>query len=275
MGLSRGIPKRVRTASTSSSESSRFFSDSGSMLGWMRYCGMGSRWANFSREKMAASYFTTNGRRNPQARRCGCETSMWHRHTHRPDRSTKSTRARGCGSCTSTTSASRSRREAFSRFTSTYVRSRASGRGCSCPWRALWRLLVTRKNSSGPEITSHRVRTPSSPSRGTYRCSISATPPPNRVEFTWTRVRPRTLSARRHKVSTAPWGATARYASRRAASTQASRKRSHRATSSPRSLSRLLKYGLVWRMAAARSGRPSSSSTQRTGFASCRSRATA
>ena len=58
-GLSWATPSDRRICVTSRADSSRFFSDSGSIDGAMTYFGMPRRRANFGREKTAASNWLT------------------------------------------------------------------------------------------------------------------------------------------------------------------------------------------------------------------------
>src|SRR5437899_3377654 len=65
-------------------DSSRFFSDSGSMDGSTTYIGIPRRPSNPGSEKTAASYWSANCRKKDQAAGRADEQSKWQRQTHRP-----------------------------------------------------------------------------------------------------------------------------------------------------------------------------------------------
>jgi len=139
---------------------------------------------------MLASYFSTNVRRTFQAGRNGLLMSMWARQIHFPfRRSHNLSRGAGWGSWTTTMSASSSagrRRSKFRAFTSSYTFQSLPVMGTGCPWRPLWMDFVTSKKRPDPWMTSQDAFSPSSVISGVIHSRISATPPPSRVEFTWT-----------------------------------------------------------------------------------------
>src|SRR5438874_6928728 len=65
-------------------DSSRFFSDSGSMDGSTTYIGIPSLPSNPGSEKTAASYWSANCRKKDQAAGRAAEQSKWHSQSQRP-----------------------------------------------------------------------------------------------------------------------------------------------------------------------------------------------
>ncbi len=71
-------------------------------------------------------------------------------------------------------------------FTSSYTFQSLPEICTECPWSPLWMAFVISKKRPDPWMTSQEAFSPSSVISGVIHSRISATPPPSRVEFTWT-----------------------------------------------------------------------------------------
>ena len=112
----------------------------------------------------------------------GVETSMWQRQIQRrPISFFLRIRPAGWGSWTTITSPFRSRLPRLASVLAWKWSSISRVISSGCPCSALWKALVILKKAWSPLMTSQVATIPSSPSSGTSRVRISATPPPTAV----------------------------------------------------------------------------------------------